>query len=325
LATVTFYANDGTDVFTQQTIRKETATSLTACGFTRVGYIFIGWAESSGGSGETFADKQLVTLTHNLTLYAQWQKKNTPLSGLFTVNSSGKQVRFSKGNLFYTGSEWGIEDNQYDFRTWSGKDSVIDGVYSATGTASGNTGLFYWSKDAEKACAEVYDGTEATPGDTFFANDASVIGEEWFVLSYDEWTYVEEGRTDAYDKYGMATINTGSCTVKGFVLLPDDWTLPSGCIWNEGYYKGYNTNSYTAIQWAAMETAGAVFFPASGQRNEADVYEVLSDGYYWGSSTCSWSKDDTSFIGFSAYDVRTDPAQTRERGESIRLVTLYQN
>jgi len=43
------------------------------------------------------------------------------LSGVFTVDASGTKVHFSKGNLYFTGSTFQFEANQYDFRHYNGK------------------------------------------------------------------------------------------------------------------------------------------------------------------------------------------------------------
>ncbi|MBQ7734244.1 MAG: InlB B-repeat-containing protein, partial [Synergistaceae bacterium] len=75
--TVTFNANGGTgDTYTQK-VRYNTATALTANAFTRTGYTFNGWNTKQDGSGTPYADKATITLTENVTLYAQWQQQET--------------------------------------------------------------------------------------------------------------------------------------------------------------------------------------------------------------------------------------------------------
>ncbi len=75
--TVTFNANGGTgDTYTQN-VRYNTATALTANAFTRTGYTFNSWNTKQDGSGTPYADKATITLTENVTLYAQWQQQET--------------------------------------------------------------------------------------------------------------------------------------------------------------------------------------------------------------------------------------------------------
>lgn len=42
------------------------------------GYVFLGWNTKPDGSGEKYGPGQDITLTENLTLYAQWSPKPTP-------------------------------------------------------------------------------------------------------------------------------------------------------------------------------------------------------------------------------------------------------
>jgi hypothetical protein len=73
--------------------------------------------------------------------------------------------------------------------------------------------------------------------------------------------------------------------VHGVVLLPDVWTLPSGCTFASGIANGWNQNYYDDTKWAKMEASGAVFFPAAGCRVGTDVSQYGSYGYYWSAST----------------------------------------
>jgi hypothetical protein len=258
------------------------------------------------------------------------QNDPNALTGVFSV-AANKQVQFSKGNLYYDGSEWGFEDNQYDFRTWEANDAIKDGVYSETGTESGNVGLFYWTKDTAKSYLVEYDSSGRSSEDTFFANNnADVMGEEWFALSYDELYYLFDTRADASNKRGIATVNTGSISILGVVLLPDSWTLPDGCSWTAGdslEWEGmeWTINSYTAEQWAAMESAGAVFMPAMGHRDVTEASYVRYQGEYWLSSLeSSASEIAANEVIFCEDGVFLGGSSDRSNAISIRLVTLAQ-
>ena len=48
--------------------------SLTKNTYTRNGYIFDGWNTRSDGRGQSYTDRQNVTITKSVTLYAQWTK-----------------------------------------------------------------------------------------------------------------------------------------------------------------------------------------------------------------------------------------------------------
>lgn len=90
--TVTFNANDGSDVpaTATQTIPYNTATALTANSFSRTGYHFTGWNTATDGSSAAYADEAEVTLTKDMTLYAQWTKNSYNVS--FTPTMTGATI-----------------------------------------------------------------------------------------------------------------------------------------------------------------------------------------------------------------------------------------
>ena len=72
--------------------------------------------------------------------------------------------------------------------------------------------------------------------------------------------------------------------VFGLIILPDDWTLPSGCSFDYSMYsEDWIDNEYTMAQWAQMEAAGAVFLPSNYYRVGTSVY-ADDDTYYWSST-----------------------------------------
>ena len=72
---VTFDANDGSGKNSTQEIASGTATPLDANTFTYEGYTFTGWNTKADGTGDSYADNAEVTLSENITLYAQWKIK----------------------------------------------------------------------------------------------------------------------------------------------------------------------------------------------------------------------------------------------------------
>lgn len=68
--TVTFDANGGKGTMEQQSI---STGNLTKNAFTYEGFSFKGWNTAKNGTGVTYADGAVITLTENITLYAQWK------------------------------------------------------------------------------------------------------------------------------------------------------------------------------------------------------------------------------------------------------------
>ena len=113
---------------------------------------------------------------------------------------------------------------------------------------------------------------------------------QWRTLTDEEWDYLYRTRTKAKSKWGTGRIQlTDGSYVHGCIFLPDSWTLPSGCSFKAGIASSesetdYSRNTYTLYQWSRMETAGALFLPAAGDRSGTDVYNVGGMGHYWSSS-----------------------------------------
>jgi uncharacterized protein (TIGR02145 family)/uncharacterized repeat protein (TIGR02543 family) len=70
--TVTFNPNGGTGVMESQTFKDEEAQQLSPNTFLREEYSFAGWNTQPDGNGNSYLDKQTITVSSNLTLYAQW-------------------------------------------------------------------------------------------------------------------------------------------------------------------------------------------------------------------------------------------------------------
>ena len=73
--TLTFNANGGSGTMSAQTFEEGVSQAITANTFTRSGYNFTGWNTNADGSGTIYTDKQSITLTQDMTLYAQWEQE----------------------------------------------------------------------------------------------------------------------------------------------------------------------------------------------------------------------------------------------------------
>ena len=70
---VHFDANGGEGTMANQTFSVGQSQTLTANTFTRDGYSFTGWNTKADGTGTSYSDQQKISLTDNITLYAQWK------------------------------------------------------------------------------------------------------------------------------------------------------------------------------------------------------------------------------------------------------------
>ena len=135
----------------------------------------------------------------------------------------------------------------------------------------------------------------------------------WRTLSIEEWDYLFNTRKNAQALWSQGTVNG----VVGMIILPDNFQKPSDISWT---YRANNwtTNTYTTEQWATLEALGAVFLPASGYRNGADVNNVQTYSGYWSSS---YDYNNYAYnLYFGSGDLILQYNGNRSYGSSVRLV-----
>ncbi|MBO7315557.1 MAG: hypothetical protein J6U44_00090 [Paludibacteraceae bacterium] len=249
--------------------------------------------------------------------------------GEFSVSSS-KQVYFSPGNLQYTQSTntWSFAENQWDY---IGTDNVTGGVetfderfgYKKAGAAlADKIDLFGWSTGATNFGVSTseddndYSGSFVDWGTNKIGSDAP---NTWRTLTWDEWEYLLNTRTNASSLKGVAQVNG----VNGLILLPDNWTCPAGVTFKSGFHSEYSVEAYgqyqtfTVDQWSKMEVAGAVFLPAAGCRGSSVVYLVQYYGYYRSATECD--SEGAYSLRFNSGGAYMD-YYVRYGGHSVRLV-----
>ena len=71
---VSYAANGGTGSYLYGVIPggTDTIATLAEAGITRPGYVFVSWNTAADGSGTTYDPGELITVTADITLYAQW-------------------------------------------------------------------------------------------------------------------------------------------------------------------------------------------------------------------------------------------------------------
>ena len=246
----------------------------------------------------------------------------TPGIGTFSV-SADKQVTFSKGNLQYTQSTntWSFAENQWDM---IGTDNVTGGSVSSDQYSDSKEGnaladkvdLFGWSTIttnfgvSTSTSSSDYIGSFVDWGTNKIGNDAP---NTWRTLTYDQWSYLCWERPNHSELCGVAQVNG----VNGLVLLPDNWTCPSGVTFKSGFHSNYAYQTFTASEWSKLEAAGAVFLPASGYRYGSDVNDVRSGGRYWSATKNDGGAD---YLEFSSGKAYMGTKGSFYYGQSVRLV-----
>ncbi|MBQ0016566.1 MAG: hypothetical protein KBT04_06245, partial [Bacteroidales bacterium] len=217
----------------------------------------------------------------------------------FSVSDT-KKIYFSKGNLQYLASSnvWAFAARQYvaigsannqisatnrnwiDLFGWatSGYHDPSDGGNNYYYPYSSSSGSGYGPSAVMAEHNLLGVSAEYDWGvHNAIANGGNVRGR-WRVPTRGECTYLVSSRPNAQNLKGYATVNG----VKGWIILPDDWVLPSGLTFVA--QTSYNSNVYSDSEWSRMEAAGAVFLPAAGYRNGTTVNNVGNSCMYWTSS-----------------------------------------
>ena len=199
---------------------------------------------------------------------------------LFSVGN-GKYVRFSEGNLRYTGSGYTFHTNQYD-RVATQSDSDKD--------------LFDWS---------VVDAWDT---------NASVAGATgWRVLTSDEWDHLIFLRSGS--RFAKACVNG----VNGLIIFPDAYVHPISKELKNVNVNGsmnFSDNTFDSGQWSSMEAAGAAFLPAAGYY-DGRTEQSSAGGHYW--SSTKELMDNAKRLYFSAGEVTTTYEGPQSHGCTVRL------
>ena len=256
----------------------------------------------------------------------------------FTVNDSGKKVRFSPGNLqaVFTDEysyKWQFAPTQ---NSYIGNATANTAVDDNRVTTAGTVDLFGWVGEYSVLNAyginnSQYNGNYGYTSGEALKNDWGEAANEvnhghglggyndWRTLTKDEWVYLFNNRTTTSKvRYAKAKVNN----VNGVILLPDNWST--------GYHSlnatntanaDYTTNDITLSDWSSnFEAHGAVFLPAAGYRDGTSVNDDGSHGYYWSST----SHESTEYYAYSVlfFSSHMNPQDGTQMhyGGSVRLV-----
>ena len=133
--TITYNANGGSGTTANSSHTYGVAKNLTANGFTRTGYRFLGWSDSSTATSATYTDQQSVTnlsTTHGATviLYAVWARNTYTIiynanGGVGTMASSSHECGVAKALSKNTFTKLG-----YTFIGWNTSATATSATYT---------------------------------------------------------------------------------------------------------------------------------------------------------------------------------------------------
>ena len=233
--TVTFNANGGTGAMSAQTITADTSTALHANSFTRSGYTFSGWNTASNGGGTAYADKASVTLSANLTLYAQWTQ-NAPATYTVSFNANGGSGTMAAQSVTAnTSTPLNANSFTRSGYTFSGWNTAVNGggtAYAdkANVTLSANLTLYaQWTRNAPTTYTVSFNangGNGSMAAQTVTANTFTALSANSFTRSgytFSGWNTASNGGGTAYADRASVTLNTNLTLYAQWTKIPDTY------------------------------------------------------------------------------------------------------
>lgn len=206
---------------------------------------------------------------------------------VFTVSKNGNVVRFSLGNLQYdqTTQKYSFMAHQYD---------MVETEYQKVGNNYSNqniVSLFGWGTgDNPTNTSEDYNEYQTFNDWGDYCGDPTGHSYHWYTLSKDEWVWLIGIRSQADpgvncregNRFLNAIITVDKNTYYGLIIFPDGY---DGSIGSYTYNNYDGRTNVSDDDWSAMETVGAVFLPAAGERGGPDVLDNYDKiGNYWSST-----------------------------------------
>jgi len=259
------------------------------------------------------------------------------LPGIFSV-SANTRINFSQGNLQYRpfNNTWRFANTQYTVAGANNNNIILRNAcrfwidlfgYGTSGWNSGAPGYMPYESTSSNTDYTNYtddpNGNDLTDSyinsDWGFFNPIMNGGNQsgmWRTLTSTEWNYLLTLRPNAAQLRGMATVEN----TPGYIILPDEWTCPAGLTFVNSD-TSFTVNVYNAANWTVMESAGAVFLPAAGQRTSSNTTNVGTVGNYWSTSHVNGTTGYAFHIAPNANAVSN--SITYSTGCSVRLVHEY--
>jgi len=343
---VNFDANGGEGIMHPQQFSKGALIPLTEVRFTKQASVFSSWNTKADGSGTSYTDRDVVSLTENITLYAQWKPGYT-----ITFDANGGEG-IMKQQVFDYGVSQAINKNLFTrhaflFDGWNVKADGSGQSYTDGETIFIDNHLILyaqWKRDAsfgeenghyyvdlglpsglKWATCNVGAATPEAYGDYF------AWGETTPNNNYDWSTYKYcNGSYSTLTKYNTSS-DYGTLDNKTILDLSDDaarvnwggsWRMPTreeldelrdNCTWSwttKNGIKGYKVTS--------IINGNSIFLPAAGYRGGTS-YDVGSHGRYWSSSLYESTPYNARSLGFGSGRVGWDYLR-RYRGHAVRAV-----
>jgi len=303
--TVTYDPNGGSGMLflAGGITNSHTVLTVESVGFSRTGYTFKGWNTQADGGGTTYAPGDILTVTSNITLYAQWEEE--VIGQHYTVAydpNGGSGMLFLAGGItnshtVLTVESVGFSRAGYTFKGWN---TQADGGGTAYApgeimTVTGSITLYAQWKE-QILYNVIYDsnggsGTAPTEspkaeGENFAAATNTFTAPAG--LRFGEWNTQRDGQGISYTEGAMISMPAGDLT-----LYPI-WEPVSS---TATYTVDYNANGGSGSHTDTDLTSGSTYTVL----NQSDA-GINRDGFtFKGWNTAA----DGSGVAYAAHDTFT--------------------
>ncbi|MDR2973040.1 MAG: InlB B-repeat-containing protein [Bacteroidales bacterium] len=173
---VYFFANGGEGYRPPQTFMPGIAQKLKINPFTNAGYSFSNWNTSSDGTGDSFYDRETITIYEDMNLFVKWKPNEYTLkfyADMGIVSPKSKQVTYGEpiGELPIP------EKEGYTFKEWKIGPVVID-ERTTWKYISDMTAMATWGKIQRVFENQNFVSVQVTPNPTNNYIEVSILNEE---------------------------------------------------------------------------------------------------------------------------------------------------
>ncbi len=240
-----FNANESTSQMSPQIVEGKQTVILDECTLVRPGSkYFYSWNTKADGSGTTYFDKQEITVTETITLYAQWRYQCTVYfynnDKLLTSQNIYTQVPTALNHY-----DFEPVDGKY-FSTWNTKSDGSGTTYSdeeiVTINRDGNYAIYFYAqfKDMYKLTFYANDGTNEAEEQEIIGERPTLLNEPDFIKNknFSCWTTNSDGTGDVY-------FNAQSITITGNTSLYAQWNYQITSTQLSNYLSKLSSNTKT--------------------------------------------------------------------------------
>ena len=262
--TVTYNANGGTGQATD-TVNMGSTYTVTNKNISREGYTFIGYNTQPGGGGTTYTPGSSFTASGNITLYAQWLKKNSYAVTYDPNGGNGQPVVINK----YDGESFTVSDQSYTREAYRfvGYNTSPDGIgtmYNVGTTFTVNSNVTLYTQWAAKTVYTIKYYPNFPNGGTGSITTISVYGGDNYTIA--DMEYKRHGFVFT-DSYNSKADGTGTAYHKDqLITISDNMTLYA--IWHKA--DAVSEDSLEAVVTKLLKVPNGASVPAVVFRFEAE-------------------------------------------------------